>query len=128
MLDGTFHSAPRAAWAEARIADRPCGSAGNRSCGGAVRKLNRRSRAMRKLVLTIVTLAMLMPLAHFVVALAAQRSAEENRPAFEVTSVRPNRSGNPGMMDNLGQTGGHFTLANNTLRVLIAEAYNLSLG
>jgi uncharacterized protein (TIGR03435 family) len=54
--------------------------------------------------------------------------ATAGQPKFEVTSVKPNKSGNPLMITDLGKLGGHFTATNYNLRRLIGLAYKLFPG
>ena len=59
----------------------------------------------------------------------AQAQVPAARLAFDVASVKPNKSGNAIMTaSNPAQPGGRFTATNYNLRRLIAVAFNLYLG
>src|SRR5687767_10153489 len=67
----------------------------------------------------------------FVVVLAAvaapafaQTPAPAPKPSFEVASVKPNKSGDRGM-SSAEQAGGRFIATNNTLAILVRNAFNL---
>ena len=53
------------------------------------------------------------------------QAAASTRVAFEVASVKPNKSGEPGVMIRT-EPGGRFTATNVPLRVLIRNAYGIS--
>lgn len=68
---------------------------------------------MRTALLLVVSLA------------AAYAQAPATRPAFEVASVKPNKSGEPRVMIRT-EPGGRFTATNVPLRVLIRNAYGIT--
>jgi hypothetical protein len=57
-------------------------------------------------------------------SLNAQAPAQSTTPTFEAASVKPNKSGDPNSMRNLG-AGGRMVFANNSLRQLITAAYDI---
>jgi uncharacterized protein (TIGR03435 family) len=54
-------------------------------------------------------------------------ATEEKPPAFEVASIKPNKSGD-GRIGSMVQPGGRFTATNITLGMLIQQAYRLQGG
>jgi hypothetical protein len=60
----------------------------------------------------------------FAVAAIAAQVPQSGEPAFEVASVKPNRTGAPG--GSFVMPPGRFTATNIPLKVLIANAYQLS--
>ena len=52
--------------------------------------------------------------------------APAQKPAFEVASIKPNRSVSAGgAYSNLGQRGGHVSIIKFSLRMLMGQAYEL---
>ena len=58
------------------------------------------------------------------VALAIASASAQDKPSFEVASVKPNKSGDNRIMLGI-QPGGHFTASNVTLRMLIRQAWRI---
>ena len=59
--------------------------------------------------------------------LRAQSPASTKPPAFEVASIKPNKSGD-GRIGSMVQPGGRFTATNVTLGLLLGQAYRLQGG
>jgi uncharacterized protein (TIGR03435 family) len=57
-------------------------------------------------------------------AIASGARAQESAPAFEVASVKPNKSGDQRIMFGV-QPGGRFTATNTTVQELIRQAYDI---
>lgn len=65
-----------------------------------------------------------MALAFLLGAVPTTTTVRSQGPAFEVVSVKPNRSGFAGGMEDLRQ-GGQYTATNETMRQLVRSAYQL---
>jgi len=72
------------------------------------------------------TIAMVGAAMTMITARAALGQSRGNSPAFEVASVKPNRSGTMG--SSISRSGGRITLENVSLRESIAFAYGIATG